>query len=130
MTYLCNRLERLNNFGRGPLGDHSREVWSKSTESFQRSCLKKLLTDERTDGRTVGRWTTDKRPSQKLTLSTLCSCELNKVDMLFISVHLRTQWYFHTTQVVIQYIHVHVCISKQTHGHIFNQHLIFPTIIS
>ena len=34
--------------------------------------------DARTDARTHGRWTTDNGPSQKLTLSTLCSGELKK----------------------------------------------------
>jgi len=37
-----------NKFGRGPPSDHSWEVWSKSNEQFQRSCLKKLLTDAQT----------------------------------------------------------------------------------
>jgi len=71
-TYATN-WNRLNNFGRGPPSNHSCEVWSKSIKWFQRRCwLKKLLTH----GRTHGRWTTDNGPSQKLTLSTLCSGEL------------------------------------------------------
>ena len=71
-TYATN-WNGLNNFDRGPPRDHSCEVWSKSNEWFQRRCcLKKLLTHARTHGR----WTTDNGPSQKLTLSTLCSGEL------------------------------------------------------
>jgi len=38
--------------------------------------LFKEIVDGRTDARTHGRWTTDNGPSQKLTLSTLCSGEL------------------------------------------------------
>jgi len=37
------------------------------------------LFKEIVDGRTHGRWTTDNGPSQKLTFSTLCSCELKKL---------------------------------------------------
>ena len=62
----------MNNFDRGPPRDHSCLVWSKSNAWFQRRCcLKKLLTH--------GRWTTDNGPSQKLTLSTLCSGELKSL---------------------------------------------------
>jgi len=51
-TYATN-WNSLNNFDRGPPRDHSCEVWSKSNKRFQRSCcLKKLLTDGRTDART------------------------------------------------------------------------------
>jgi len=59
MTYLCNHVERLNNFGR------------RTPEK-----LFKEIVDAWTDGRTDGRWTTDNGPSQKLYLSTLCSGEL------------------------------------------------------
>jgi len=52
-TYATNR-NGLNNFDRGPPRDHSCEVWSKSNKRFQRRCcLKKLLTDARTHGRTT-----------------------------------------------------------------------------
>jgi len=69
----------LNSFGRGTPRDHSCEVWSKSNEWIQRrSCLKKLLTHERTDARRDGRWATDNGPSEKFNLSTFCSCELKK----------------------------------------------------
>ena len=72
-TYATN-WTGLNNFNRGPSRNHSCEVWSKSNKWFQmRCCLKKLLTH--------GRWTTDNGPSQKLTLSTLCS----GVKMAFVS---------------------------------------------
>ena len=66
----------LNNFRRGPPRDHSREVWSKSNERFQRRrCLSKKVYARRPtdDGR---RRTTDKDRSQYLTLSTWCSGEL------------------------------------------------------
>jgi len=67
VTYLRNQLERF---------EHYCKIWTKSNEPFQRkSCLKKLLTDERTDGRT-----TVNGPTQKLTLSILCSGEL-KTDI-------------------------------------------------
>jgi len=83
-TYATNWSD-LNNFGRGLPRDHSCEVWSKSNKWFQRrSCLKKLLTHARTHGRGM----TDNGPSQKLTLSTLCSGELNtdaSVDTTFNS---------------------------------------------
>ena len=49
----------LNNFDRGPPRDYSCEVWSKPNKWFQRRCcLKKLLTDGRTDARTMddGQW--------------------------------------------------------------------------
>jgi len=76
-TYATN-WNGLNNFDRRPPRDHSCEVWSKSNKQFQRRCcLKKLLTDERTDGQ----WTTDNGPSQKLTLSTLCSGVLKSLRM-------------------------------------------------
>jgi len=79
-TYATN-WNGLNNFDRGPPRDHSCEVWSKSNKQFQRRCcLKKLLTDARTDGR----WTTDDGPSQKLTLSTLCSGELKNKSCICI----------------------------------------------
>jgi len=82
-TYATN-WNGLNNFDRGPPRHHSCEVWSKSIKWFQRRCcLKKLLTHARTHGRTHGRWTTDNGPSQKLTLSTLCSGELKT---LYINV--------------------------------------------
>ena len=73
-TYATN-WNSLNTFDRGLPRDHSCEVWSKSNEWFQRrSCLKKL-----TDGRThQSRRTMDNGPSQKLTLSTLCSGELKR----------------------------------------------------
>ena len=62
-TYSTN-WNGLNNFDRGPLRDHSCEVWSKSNKRLQRRCcLKKLLTDGRTDGRR----TPDIEGSQKLT---------------------------------------------------------------
>ena len=59
----------LNNFDRRPPRDHSCEVWSKSNKRFQRRCcLKKLLTDGRTHGRTdYGQRTPDIEGSQKLT---------------------------------------------------------------
>jgi len=61
-TYATNR-NSLNNFDRGPPRDHSCEVWSKSNKRFQRRCcLKKLLTDAWTHGRTP-----DIEGSQKLT---------------------------------------------------------------
>jgi len=48
-TYATN-WNGLNNFDRGPPRDHSCEVWSKSNKRFQRRCcLKKFLTDARTD---------------------------------------------------------------------------------
>ena len=43
-TYATN-WNGLNNSGREPSRDHSCEDWSKSNEWFQRSCIKKLLTD-------------------------------------------------------------------------------------
>ena len=59
VTYLCNQLERFEQFDRGPPTDHSCEVWSKSNKRFQRRCcLKKLLTHTQT---------TDIEGSQKLT---------------------------------------------------------------
>jgi len=52
-TYATN-WNGLNNFDRGPPRDHSCEVWSKSNKWFQRRCcLKKLLTDARSHGRTT-----------------------------------------------------------------------------
>jgi len=59
----------LNNFDRESPRDHSYEVWSKSNKPFQRRCcLKKLLTDGRTHGRTEdGQRTPDIEGSQKLT---------------------------------------------------------------
>jgi len=46
-----------------------------------------MLFKEIVDARTHGRWTTDNGPSQKLTLSTLCSGELKKVYLgLYIMV--------------------------------------------
>ena len=61
----------MNNFDRGPPRDHSCEVWSKSNKRFQsRCCLKKLLTDARTDD---GRRTLK---DHKSSLSTSCSGEL------------------------------------------------------
>jgi len=39
-----------------------------------------MLFKEIVDARTHGRWTTDNGPSQKLTLSTLCSGELKKLN--------------------------------------------------
>ena len=66
-TYATN-WNGLNNFDRGPPRDHSCEVWSKSNKRFQRRCcLRKLLTDGRTHGRTDGWRTTDIEGSQKLT---------------------------------------------------------------
>jgi len=50
VTYLCNQVERLNNFGRGTPRDHSCEVWSKSNEWFQRRCLSKKVYTQRMDG--------------------------------------------------------------------------------
>ena len=72
-TYATN-WNGLNNFDRGPPRDHSCVVWSKSNKRFQRTCcLKKLLTDARTDARTpdARHWTITKAH-----LSTLCSGEL------------------------------------------------------
>jgi len=57
-TYATN-WNGLNNFGSGTPRHHYCEVWSKSNERFQRrSCLKKLLTDGRTDWQTMndGQW--------------------------------------------------------------------------
>ena len=57
-TYATN-WNGLNNIDRRQLRDHSCEVWSKYNKRFQRRCcLKKLLTDERTDARTMddGQW--------------------------------------------------------------------------
>jgi len=71
-TYATN-WNGLSNFDRGPPRDHSCEVWSKSNKRFQRRCcLKKLLTDARTDARTDdGHWRITKAH-----LSTSCSGEL------------------------------------------------------
>ena len=73
-TYATN-WNGLNKFDRGPPRDHSCEVWSKFNKRFQRRCcLKKLLTDGRTDARTDdGHWRITKAH-----LSTLCSGELTK----------------------------------------------------
>jgi len=40
-----------------------------------------MLFKEIVDARTHGRWTTDNGPSQKLTLSTLCSGELKRLSL-------------------------------------------------
>jgi len=59
-TYATN-WNGVNNFDRGPRRNHSCDVWLKSNKRFQRRCcLKKLLTDARTHGRT-----TDIEGSQK-----------------------------------------------------------------
>jgi len=80
-TYATN-WNVLNYFGRGTPRYNSCEVWSKSNEWCQRrSCLKILLTHRRTLARTHGWWTTDNGPSQKLTLSTLCSGELKTISL-------------------------------------------------
>jgi len=77
VTYLCNQLERFEQL-RGPPRDHFCEVWSKPNKRFQkRCCLKKLLTDGRTAGRTHGRRTPDiDLWITKAHLSTSCSGEL------------------------------------------------------
>jgi len=73
-TYAAN-WNGLNNFDRGQPRDHSCEVWSKSNKRFQtRCCLKKLLTDGRTDARTDDGRRTLK--DHKSSLSTSCSDEL------------------------------------------------------
>ena len=73
-TYATN-WNSFNNFDRGPPRDHSCEVWSKSNKRFQRRCcLKKLLTDGRTDARTDDGRRTLK--DHKSSLSTSCSGEL------------------------------------------------------
>ena len=73
-TYATNR-NGLNNFDRGLPRDHSCEVWSKSNKGFQRRCcLKKLLTDGRTEARTDDGQRTLK--DHKSSLSTSCSGEL------------------------------------------------------
>jgi len=59
VTYFATNWNGLNNFDRGPPRNHSCEVWSKSNKRFQRRCcLKKLLTQRRTHGRTMddGQW--------------------------------------------------------------------------
>jgi len=67
-TYATN-WNGLYNFDRGPLRDHSCELWSKSNKQLQRRCcLKKLLTDGQTHARTDdGQRTPDIEGSQKLT---------------------------------------------------------------
>ena len=88
-TYATN-WNGLNNFDRGPPRDHSCEVWSKSNKRFQRRCcLKKLLTDARTDARSHGR--TPDAGHWRITkahLSTLCSGELkSKRKMKHLSMY-------------------------------------------
>jgi len=81
-TYATN-WNLLNNFDRGPPRDHSCEVWSKSNKRFQRRCcLKKLLTDAGTHGRTDNGRRTLK--DHKSSLSTLCSGELKTFSPLLI----------------------------------------------
>jgi len=48
------------------------------------SGLKEILFKEIVDRRTDGRWKTDNGPSQKLTLSTLCSGELKRLYLTII----------------------------------------------
>ena len=50
---MCNGPNHLNNFERGPIKDHSCEVWSKSNQWFKRGCRLKKFTDARTDARTT-----------------------------------------------------------------------------
>jgi len=78
-TYATN-WNGLNNFDRGPPRDHSCEVWSNSHKWLKRRCcLKKLLTDARTDARTTdaGHWRIT-----KAYLSTSCSGELKSCALI------------------------------------------------
>jgi len=72
----------LNNFGRETPRDHSCEVWSKSNERFQRSsCLKKLLTDGRTDGRTMD--------DGQLAIT---KAHLENIQLFHINYHMKSFW--------------------------------------
>jgi len=66
-TYATN-WNNLNNFGRGPLRDHSCEVWSKSNERFQRRrCLSKKVYGRRTTH--AARRTTDDDGPRPITIA-------------------------------------------------------------
>ena len=76
-TYATN-WNNLNKCDRGPPGDHSREVWSKSNERFQKiRCLSK---NRRRTTHNARRTTTDdgQRAITIAHLSTLCSGELKQ----------------------------------------------------
>ena len=84
----------------GPPRDHSCEVWPKSNKWFQRRCLKKLLTDARTDGRTHARtddgWQTpDIEGSQKLTEHFVLSWAKKelKTPLFFSYVHVSSRFW-------------------------------------
>ena len=93
-TYATN-CKGLNNFDRGPPRDHSCKVWSKSNKLFQRRCcLKKLLTDGRTDARTDdGQRTPDIEGSQKLTEHFVLRWAKNLTSFLFeLEIASRALW--------------------------------------
>ena len=101
-TYATNWIG-LNNFDRGPPRDHSCEVWSKSNKRFQRRCcLKKLLTDARTDGRTTdaGHWRITKAH-----LSTSCSGELKNYSYMYKnSFKMIKEWYLLSFDIIFKEI--------------------------
>jgi len=120
-----NGLNGLNNFGRRPPRDHACEVWSKSNEWFQISCLKKLLTDRRTDART-----TDNGASQNL--STKCSRWANNRqrpvtiiypermditrDLSFLNIH-----NLFTNERISAYLDKHNCMFLNTKDYFIKQ---------
>ena len=109
-TYATNWND-LNNFDRGPPRDHSCEVWSKSNKRFQRRCcLKKLLTDARTDGRTDdGRRTPDIEGSQKLTEHFVLRWAKNRLLIIERQGKAVICWPVTITNLPIKY---HDCLSK------------------
>jgi len=91
-TYATN-WNGLNTFGRGTPRDHSCEVWSKSNERFQRrSCLKKLLTNTRTDGctddgrRTMGHYKIISTTQETVWCHSLCWCSWSFKTMFIFKI--------------------------------------------
>ena len=60
LTTFASNQKHLNTFGRGPLRDHSCEVWSKTNEWLQRTCLS-------TRG-LIGTWVAHLRKRSKVTV--------------------------------------------------------------